>query len=165
MTCVEAAPKDAKRDVGQRVNEVRTKVEEEVSKKSVWKLTRGMRSAKTAVDQADHWSAEWLQNSRLEARRSTSRFPAFAVPSERASCHQDDERDRRCLSQSRLLGGRRPRDRNRLLQLRGVEFSAEPSRARYADTLFIAGKTRNRSATACCCARTRLRCRFAPCRR
>jgi phenylalanyl-tRNA synthetase alpha chain len=77
---LKAAPKDAKRDVGQRVNEVRTKVEEEVSKKSVWKLTRGMRSAKTAVDQADHWSAEWLQNSRLDSEKVDITRPGIRRP-------------------------------------------------------------------------------------
>jgi phenylalanyl-tRNA synthetase alpha chain len=77
---LKAAPKDAKRDVGQRVNEVRTKVEEEVSKKSVWKLTRGMRSAKTAVDQADHWSAEWLQNSRLDSEKVDITLPGIRRP-------------------------------------------------------------------------------------
>ena len=77
---LKAAPKDAKRDVGQRVNEVRTKVEEEVSKKSVWKLTRGMRSAKTAVDQADHWSAEWLQNSKLDSEKVDITLPGIRRP-------------------------------------------------------------------------------------
>ena len=77
---LKAAPKDAKREVGQRVNEVRTKVEEEVSKKSVWKLTRGMRSAKTAVDQADHWSAEWLQNSRLDSEKVDITLPGIRRP-------------------------------------------------------------------------------------
>jgi len=62
---LKAAPKDAKREVGQRVNEVKVKVEEAVD------------ATLTAFKVAHH-SADSLQSV------STSRFPAFAVPSERS---------------------------------------------------------------------------------
>jgi len=47
-----------------------------------------------------------------------------------------------------------------------LNFSSEPSGARYAGyAVHRRARLETAAATACCCARTRLRCRFAPCRR
>jgi phenylalanyl-tRNA synthetase alpha chain len=81
---LKAAPKDAKRDVGQRVNELKNKVER-VVEGTLNRIQGGASTASLASERVD------------DSTRHSS--PARC----RASCDQDDERDRRCLRQPGLF--------------------------------------------------------------
>ena len=145
-TWLKAAPKEAKREVGQRVNELKARAE--------------------AADRGRARRQIHASSAGREARRRAPRHH----PSRRAAPHRREAsgaaragRDRRRLQGDGLLGRRRPRGRDRLLQLRVAELSAEPSGARHAGHAVHrrAGAASPR-AIACCCARTPRRCRSAP---
>ena len=104
---------EAKREVGQRVNELKAR-------------------PKHAIEDAQDQNPCFV--GRREARRRAPRHHASRHPAphrRQASGAARDGRDRRRLQGDGILGRRRPRGRDRLLQLRVAELSAEPSGARH----------------------------------
>ena len=110
---LKSAPRESKRDVGQRVNQLKTAVEQ-------------------TVDAAQQRLQNRAAESRLTAERVDITLPGIRRPlgAEHPVIKTMNEIVCR-LPQSRLLRRRRPGDRDRLLQLRVAELSAEPSRARH----------------------------------
>src|SRR5207244_10145485 len=78
---------------------------------------------------------------RLARARAARSHAAGAAPAPRRAPppHARPRRDRRDLRRPRLLGRRGARGRDRLLQLRGAEHPARPSRARHAGHLLPLG--------------------------
>ena len=111
---LKAAPKEAKRDVGQRVNELKTQVEEAVDA-TLTRIQSGASSGKLAAE-------------RLDITLPGIRRPIGAE-------HPVIKTMNEMLGVFRNLGysvEEGPEIETDLLQFRGAEFSAEPSRARYA---------------------------------
>ncbi len=103
---LKAAPKDAKRDVGQQVNELKRRVEQ-------------------AIEAAQQGPKNAGASSRLETDRLDITLPGIQRPI--GAEHPVVKTMNEIVSvfqQPRLLGAGRSGDRDRLLQFRGAEFSA-----------------------------------------
>ena len=109
---LKAAPKEAKRDVGQRVNELKasSRADRRWTLHDRWQngaISKRARCRKCRRLEIDDASA-----SRLNCPSDARHHPSWHSPSARrgASRHQDDERDCRGVSQSWVFGRGRPGD-------------------------------------------------------
>jgi phenylalanyl-tRNA synthetase alpha chain len=143
---LKAAPGPSKRDVGQRVNELKGKVEHAVET-TLARIQSGASSGKLAAERLDIT----LPGIR---RPIGAEHPVIKTMNEMIGVFRN-------LGYSVEEG---PEIETDFYNFEALNFPPNHPARDTQDTLFIAGRNPSRNATACSCARILRRCRFAPCK-